>query len=99
MLRSLRVRVATRLSWKGWTLTFGCDDELGRRTEYAYDDQGRVVRVTVLSGLGHGLDQVAAETLKRFPSVIRGDRTGSAGAWERFAVFARTTAGIDILGG
>jgi hypothetical protein len=29
-LRSLRSRVGTRLSWKGWTLAFGCQDELGR---------------------------------------------------------------------
>jgi hypothetical protein len=29
-LRKLRAVVGTRLSWKGWTLTFGCRDELGR---------------------------------------------------------------------
>jgi len=27
-LRSLQSRVGTRLSWKGWTLAFGCKDEL-----------------------------------------------------------------------
>lgn len=30
-LRRLQAVVGTRLSWKGWTLTFGCADELGRR--------------------------------------------------------------------
>jgi hypothetical protein len=30
-LAKLRAVVGTRLSWKGWTLAFGCQDELGRR--------------------------------------------------------------------
>jgi hypothetical protein len=30
-LRKLRAVAGTRLSWKGWTLTFGCQDELGRQ--------------------------------------------------------------------
>ena len=30
-LGSLRVVVGTKLSWKGWTLAFGCLDELGRQ--------------------------------------------------------------------
>lgn len=30
-LRRLQCVAHTRLSWKGWTLTFGCQDELGRQ--------------------------------------------------------------------
>ena len=36
-LRTLQSVAATRLSWKGWTLAFGCRDELGRRPLAAGD--------------------------------------------------------------
>ncbi|HEY3352453.1 MAG TPA: energy transducer TonB [Polyangia bacterium] len=48
------------------------------RLRVALDERGRVQRVTVVSGLGHGLDQVAAEALKhrcRFTPALAGDGT------------------------
>jgi hypothetical protein len=39
-LRKLRAVVGTRLSWKGWTLALGCDDELWRRPPTAVEFGG-----------------------------------------------------------